>query len=72
MESSIFWEIRLCSLLKVIQRFGEKCCLHLQDRKIGQERNQHEAGSKQSGLDGVISRKIRLFITTSARTSKPT
>jgi hypothetical protein len=30
MESSIFWVIALCSLLKVNQRFGETCHLHLQ------------------------------------------
>jgi hypothetical protein len=46
-QSSIFWDITLCSSLKVNQRFGGTCRLHVQDR-ISQARNRHEAGSKQS------------------------
>jgi hypothetical protein len=46
------------------------CRLHLQSRRISQSRNQHEAGSQQKsrltfkGLQGAISQKIELFITT--------
>jgi hypothetical protein len=43
MKSSIFWDITLCSPLKVNQRLGGTCHLHVQDRRISQERNQHEA-----------------------------
>jgi hypothetical protein len=48
MKSPVFWNIRPCSSLKVNRRFGGKCCLHLQDLRINQERNQHESGGKQS------------------------
>jgi hypothetical protein len=77
------------SPLKVYQRFGEKCCLHLQCRIINQARNQKVAAScimlvsflayssalklrwhvtpkrwmTFNGLQGVISQKINLFIT---------
>jgi hypothetical protein len=30
MKSSLFWDIRLCSQLKVNQRFSGTCRLHLQ------------------------------------------
>jgi hypothetical protein len=34
-------------LLKISLCFGGKYCLHLQGGRRSQERNQHEAGSKQ-------------------------
>jgi hypothetical protein len=34
--------------LKVNRRFGRKCRLHLQCRRISQARNQRKAGSKRS------------------------
>jgi hypothetical protein len=37
----------LCSLLKVNQLFGGKCCFHLQGKRISQARKQCEADSKQ-------------------------
>jgi hypothetical protein len=46
MKSSIFWDVTLCTLLKVNWRFGGTCCLHLQDQRISQARNWREAGSK--------------------------
>jgi hypothetical protein len=51
------------SPLKVNQRFGGTCYLHLQGLKVSQARNQHEAGSKQ---------KIELFMATAMRTPHPT
>jgi hypothetical protein len=41
-KSSTFWGIIVCSPLKVTRRFGEACCLHLQDQGISQARNQHK------------------------------
>jgi hypothetical protein len=40
MKSSVFWDITQCSPSKVIRRFGEPCCLHLQCRRINQKRSQ--------------------------------
>jgi hypothetical protein len=34
MKSTIFWDIKLCSLLKVNRRFGGTYRLHLQGRRI--------------------------------------
>jgi hypothetical protein len=69
MKSSVLWDIKLCSPLKVYQRFKGTCHLSLQGRRISQARNQHEAGSKQgealltfNGLHSVISQKTELFI----------
>jgi hypothetical protein len=45
-KSSVVWDIILCSLLKVNQRFGGTCHLHLQGRRGSQVRNEHEAVSK--------------------------
>jgi hypothetical protein len=36
-KSSIFWDITPCSPLKLNQRFGGTCCLHLHGRRISQE-----------------------------------
>jgi hypothetical protein len=61
-KSSVFWDITSCNPLKFGQRFGGICRLHLQDRRISQVRNQHEACSKQSSrLHSFISQKIELF-----------
>jgi hypothetical protein len=46
MNSSIFWDIKLCSLLKVNQNLRGTCHLYLQGWRVSQARNQHEAGSK--------------------------
>jgi hypothetical protein len=43
MKSSVFWDITTCSPLKVNQRFGETCCLHLQGWRVSQATNQQEA-----------------------------
>jgi hypothetical protein len=48
LKSSVIWDITLRSPLEVNRRFEETCRLHLQNRRISQARNQHEAGSKQS------------------------
>jgi hypothetical protein len=42
MKSSIFWDITLCSPLKVNRRCGGTSRLHLQGPKINQARNQRE------------------------------
>jgi hypothetical protein len=48
MKNSIFWDITLCSLLKVNWRFRGICCLHFQDSWESQARNQQEVDMKQS------------------------
>jgi hypothetical protein len=58
-KNFIFWDITPCIPLKVNQPFGGTCRFHLQDRKISQARNQHDAGSKH----GFISQKTEYFIT---------
>jgi hypothetical protein len=50
MKSSILWDITLRSPLKVNQRFGGTCHLHLQGRRIGQARNQYEAHRMQRNI----------------------
>jgi hypothetical protein len=50
MKSSILWDITPCSPLKIKWCFGGICRLHLQDWRLSQARNQHEAGSKQGLL----------------------
>jgi hypothetical protein len=47
-KSSIFWDIMLCSLLKVSWGFRWTCHLLLQGWRLSQIKNQREAGSKQS------------------------
>jgi hypothetical protein len=42
----VVWEIMLCSPLVTKWCFGGTCHLHVQGWRIGQERNQHEASSK--------------------------
>jgi hypothetical protein len=42
MKSTIFWDIRPCTPLKVNGPFGGKHCLHLQGRRTTQARNQRE------------------------------
>jgi hypothetical protein len=80
LKASVF-EITRCSLLKINLRFGGICSLHLKGQWIKQTRNWQEAGSKHlpsklrltfNGLHGVITRKIEIFIPTTARTSNPT
>jgi hypothetical protein len=41
--SSVFWDMTLWSLLKVIQCFRGTCHLHLQGWRISQARRQHES-----------------------------
>jgi hypothetical protein len=43
MKSSVFWDITLCSPLKVNRPFGGTYRLHRQGRKICQARNQRES-----------------------------
>jgi hypothetical protein len=52
MKSSTFWDITLCSPLKVNGSFTEPCCLYLQCSRIRQPRNQHEAVRKQQNPPG--------------------
>jgi hypothetical protein len=47
MKSPIYWDVTLCSLLKVNWHFEWTCCLHLHGWRISQARNQGEAGGKQ-------------------------
>jgi hypothetical protein len=45
-KNSIFWDITSSTSLKANRRFGGKCRLHYQGRRISQTRNQHEGGWK--------------------------
>jgi hypothetical protein len=49
MHISIFCDITPCTLLKINRRFGGSYGLHLQDIRISQTRNQHEAGGMAEG-----------------------
>jgi hypothetical protein len=48
MESTIFWDIPPCSLLKVNWRFGEICPFNLLGRRISEARNQRVESCKQN------------------------
>jgi hypothetical protein len=71
-KSATFWDVRLCSPLKISQCFRETCHLHLQGRIISQERNQHESRCQaQLRLDGLVFQKIVLSIGMTVRTLDP-
>jgi hypothetical protein len=42
-KSTIFWDIKPCSPLKVSRRFRGTCRLHLQGRRISRARNKRES-----------------------------
>jgi hypothetical protein len=70
---SIFWDIMLCSMLKVKWCFRRKCSLHLQDQQASEAKNQHEADSKQSLISRLVPTKCwvtfnRLYTVTSQKT----
>jgi hypothetical protein len=65
MTSSVFWDITPCSPLKVDRRLGETYLIHLQGYVPPKRRMTFR------GLQGVISQKIVLFITTAVSTSNP-
>jgi hypothetical protein len=48
MKSSVIWDVTLCSPLKINQRFGGTCRLHLQARIISQTINQRDGDSKKN------------------------
>jgi hypothetical protein len=48
MKSSIFWDIKPCSPLKVKRCFGGAFRLHIQGGRISPARNQGDAGRKQT------------------------
>jgi hypothetical protein len=50
MRSSIFWDITLCSKLKINWCFGGTCRLHLQGSRISKQ----ETSMKQVGLFGFL------------------
>jgi hypothetical protein len=70
MKNTIFWDIMLCSPLKVNRRFAETYRLHLQGRKISQARNQRKRWflvppKRQltfNGLHGLISQQMVPFV----------
>jgi hypothetical protein len=76
-KSYIFWDVTPRSLLKVSRHFGRTYCLHLQDRRISRARSQRKSRWQANrrltfnGLQGVMFKKIELFITTSVKTSIP-
>jgi hypothetical protein len=48
MKNCVFWDMTLCSPLRVNQRFRETCHLYLQGWRLRHTRNLYEAGSKRS------------------------
>jgi hypothetical protein len=50
LQSSIFWDIMLCSPVEVNQSFRWTYCLHLQGWRVSHARNLHKADSKQNLL----------------------
>jgi hypothetical protein len=72
-KSSILWDTMMCSPLKSNRRFGGICRLQLQGARISQERNNHEAGSKQLSfmLDYCLaySSILKMEVTRSTETS---
>jgi hypothetical protein len=73
-KSYFSWNIRPCSPLKVNRHFGGKYGLHLQSRRISQERNHYEAVSLSVDFQLITRRytqKIELYITTAVKTSDP-
>jgi hypothetical protein len=48
MKSLIFWDIMLCSSMKVNRHFRGTYCHYLQCQSVNQARNLYEAGRKQS------------------------
>jgi hypothetical protein len=65
MKSSIFWDIKPSSPLKVKRRFGGAFRLHLQGGRISPASNQGDAGRKQSNQFVKISDYIRKWKTAS-------
>jgi hypothetical protein len=53
MKSFVFWDLMTYNPLKVNQHFGRTCLFHRQGPRITQARNEHEAGSKQSLIQGT-------------------
>jgi hypothetical protein len=62
MKSSIFWDIMLCSPLKVNRGFGGTYRLNRQGPEISHARNQLQSRWQGWPLHGVISQKIVLYI----------
>jgi hypothetical protein len=70
MKSTIFWNIKPCSPLKLNRRFGGIYRLRLQGRRISRARNQRRSRWRYvppkrlftfNGLHGVISQKMLLL-----------
>jgi hypothetical protein len=55
MKISIFWDLTLCSPLKVNRYFGGICHLHLQGRRKGKQETSMKAGGRQSNWLAKIS-----------------
>jgi hypothetical protein len=67
----LFWDMKRCSPSSFNRRFGGTYRLHLKGRR---NKFSKKPASKQvaSLLQGVISQKMILFITTAVKTSNPT
>jgi hypothetical protein len=83
LNSSVFWDIMLCSPLKINWRFGRTCsACHLLSwwflvwLILGPCRWRRHVPPKRwltfKGLHGVISQEVELYITTAVRTSNST
>jgi hypothetical protein len=53
MKNFVFWDIMTLNPLKVNQHFGRTCLFHRQGPRIIHARNNREAGSKQSLIQGT-------------------
>jgi hypothetical protein len=76
LKSSIFWDITPCSPFSINRRFGGTCRLqgacHLLFRSWTWRRYvPPKRRLTLNGLQGVISQKMVLFVTTAVRTSNP-
>jgi hypothetical protein len=56
MKSSIFWDITLCSQVRVSLRVRETYHRHIQGRRVSQIRNQYQSGSKKDPFYAVLNR----------------
>jgi hypothetical protein len=72
LKSSIFWDVKPCSLMKVNRRFGGTCRLYLQSSTLKMEAICSSETSTFNGPHCIVSQNIELFLTTAVRNSNPT
>jgi hypothetical protein len=58
MRSCIFWEVTLCSTVKVIRPFERAYCLHLQSQKVSQARNSMKLAASSLTMEVMCSTEM--------------